>query len=124
MATTGSQLLPDTAVKTLCNDLLPETFILSPNVPEANLILEESGVSAVDVYDVHDLKRLARAVQGLGPRYVLVKGGHVPFEAKDSTASSKKVIANVLFGDDVEEVIEHPYLESKNTHGTGCSLAC
>lgn len=127
VATTGAQLLPDTAVKALCDDLLPETFILTPNIPEANLILEESGHKPVDVHGVDDLKRLASAVHKLGVQYVLIKGGHVPLSPNIESAQygeGKKVIVNVLLGDDVNEVIECPYQESKNTHGTGCSLAC
>lgn len=126
VATTGAQLLPDTAIKALCNYLLPSTFLLTPNIPEANLILEETGRNPVDVHNVDDLKRLAKAVRDLGPRYVLVKGGHVPMSlnTESSHNAEEKVIANVLLGDDLSEVIECPYRESRNTHGTGCSLAC
>ena len=123
VATTGAQLLVDTAVKALCIDLLPRTFLLTPNVEEANLILEESGLTPVDVHNVNDLKELANAVRSLGPKNVLVKGGHVPFRAANG-AASEKVIANVLVGEDIDEVIECPYRDSRNTHGTGCSLAC
>lgn len=126
VATTGAQLLPDTAVKALCNDLLPTTFLLTPNIPEANLILEEAGGVPIDVHTVNDLKRLANAVHALGPKYVLVKGGHVPMSPSVETSgiAAEKVIANVLLGEDLSEVIECPYRESRNTHGTGCSLAC
>lgn len=128
VATTGAQLLPDTAVKTMCTELLPETYLLTPNIPEANLILQESGGQAIDVRGAEDLENLARAIQKLGPKYVLVKGGHTPFLANGqgggSAGGGKMVIANVLVGTDVHEAIEYPYSESKNTHGTGCSLAC
>lgn len=127
MATTGAQLLPDTAVKTLCNDLLPGTFILTPNIPEANLLLKESGHTPVNVQSVDDLKDLARAVHKLGPKYVLIKGGHMPLLRNiqvDQPDQGKKVIANILWGENLTEVIECPYRGSKNTHGTGCSLAC
>lgn len=126
MATTGAQLLPDTAVKALCDDLLPCTFLLTPNIPEANLLLEEAGRTPVDVQNVDDLKQLAEAVNELGPKHVLIKGGHVPMPSSvdKSRDQETKVIANILFGQGVSEVIECPYRESKNTHGTGCSLAC
>lgn len=126
MATTGAQLLPDTAVKALCNDLLPSTFLLTPNIPEANLILEEAGRTPVDVHNVDDVKRLAQEIHGLGPKYVLIKGGHVPMSSgfKKSQGGEEKIIVNVLFGEDLSDVIECPYRESKSTHGTGCSLAC
>ena len=127
VATTGAQLLPEEAVKTLCDELLKETFILTPNIPEANLILKSAGQSPVDVYDLDGLKKLAAAVHELGPRYVLIKGGHLPFTSGYKVAESdqdKVLVANVLHGEDVEEVVVYLYRKSRNTHGTGCSLAC
>lgn len=127
VATTGARLLPENAVKSLCNDLLKETFILTPNIPEANLILKEAGQAAVDVNDLSGLKKLAGAILRLGPKYVLIKGGHIPLTSDHNVAKSdqeRKVVANVLVGEGVAEVIESPYQNSRNTHGTGCSLAC
>lgn len=127
VATSGAQLLPEKAVKVLCDKLLPVTFLLTPNIPEANLIIKEAGEEPVEVKDKEGLKRLAAAVQKLGPRYVLLKGGHLPLTADGRLATSardRKVVANVLTGPDFNEVIELPYQESRNTHGTGCTLAC
>ena len=127
VATSGAQLLPEKAVKVLCDKLLPVTFLLTPNIPEANLILKEAGEEPVEVKDKEGLKRLAAAVQKLGPKYVLLKGGHSPLTADGRLATSagdKKVVANVLTGPNFNDVIELPYQESRNTHGTGCTLAC
>lgn len=127
VATSGAQLLPENAVKTLCEKLLPETFIVTPNIPEANLILKEAGLPPVEINDLDGMKQLAAAVHKLGPKYVLVKGGHLPLTSQHKVATSddeKKTVVNVLSGDDVDEVVELPYQKSKNTHGTGCSLAC
>ncbi|RMY35279.1 hypothetical protein D0865_13953 [Hortaea werneckii] len=126
VATSGAQLLPEKAVKVLCDKLLPLTFLLTPNIPEANLILKEAGEAPVEVNDKEGLKRLAAAVQKLGPKHVLLKGGHLPLTADGKLAKSagdKKVVANVLVGPDFDEVFELPYQESRNTHGTGCTLA-
>lgn len=127
VATSGAQLLPEAAVKTLCEKLLPQTFILTPNIPEANLILKEAGKPAVEVSDEDGLKDLAAAVQRLGPKYVLLKGGHIPLTSEGKVARAdgeKQIIANVLHGDQLEAVVKLPYQKSRNTHGTGCSLAC
>ena len=127
VATTGAQLLPEKAVKTLCDELLKETFILTPNIPEANMILKAADRPSVEVEGLEDLKMLAAAVLELGPRYVLLKGGHIPLTSEYKVARSdeeKAVIVNVLVGDGVQEVIESKYQNSRNTHGTGCSLAC
>lgn len=127
VATSGAKLLPDNAVKTLCDQLLPETYILTPNIPEANLILKESGQAATEIVDLEGMKQLAAAVRKLGPKYVLLKGGHLPLTAEHKVADTddeKKIVANVLIGDGVEEVVELAYQQSRNTHGTGCTLAC
>lgn len=127
VATSGAKLLPENAIRTLCDKLLPETYILTPNIPEANLILKESGQPAVDIDGLEGMKQLAAAVRKLGPKYVLIKGGHLPLTADHKVATTddeKKIVANVLVGDDVEDVVELAYQQSKNTHGTGCTLAC
>jgi hydroxymethylpyrimidine kinase/phosphomethylpyrimidine kinase len=127
VATTGAQLLPGKAVRTLCDELLPRTYILTPNIPEANIILKESGQPAMDVQDLDGLKNLASAVLKLGPKFVLIKGGHIPLTPNYTVAKSdgeKKIVVNVLAGQGKSEVIESAYQSSRNTHGTGCSLAC
>ena len=127
VATTGARLLPEGAVRTLCDVLLPKTYILTPNIPEANLILKEAGQAAVDVHDLDGLKTLAAAVLKLGPKYVLIKGGHIPLTADYKVAGNegdKKIVVNVLAGEEEVHVIESEYQRSRNTHGTGCSLAC
>ncbi|KAF2772850.1 hypothetical protein EJ03DRAFT_265978 [Teratosphaeria nubilosa] len=126
VATSGARLLPENAVKTLVEELLPQTYILTPNIPEAKLILEKIGHSEVEVADLQGLKKLAAAVHKLGPRYVLLKGGHLALKADHKVANveaEKQIVANVLYGDDVDEVIELAYQTSRNTHGTGCTLA-
>lgn len=129
MATTGAQLLPEDAVADLRTLLLPLTFILTPNVPEAKLLLANSGEKNTtgDVRRPEDLEDLARRLHALGPRWVLVKGGHVPF-TKDRVAASsdaeKELVVDVLLGPEGDVTrVESPYVQSKNTHGTGCSLA-
>lgn len=126
VATTGAQLLPEEAVQTLCKDLLPQTYILTPNIPEANLILKEAGHPSVPVDDLEGLKKLGSSLHQLGVKYVLLKGGHIPL-TKDlkvaKTDAEKSVVVNVLIGNNICEVVESPYQNCKNTHGTGCSLA-
>ncbi|KAK0305895.1 trifunctional hydroxymethylpyrimidine kinase/phosphomethylpyrimidine kinase/thiaminase [Friedmanniomyces endolithicus] len=126
VATSGARLLPEDAVKTLCERLLPNTFLVTPNIPEARLMLEKTGRQPVSLHDVAGLKQMARAVHELGPKYVLLKGGHLPLTADRKVAGSedqKSLVANVLYGDDVNEVFELEYQHSRNTHGTGCTLA-
>jgi len=127
VATSGAQLLPENAIETLCTQLLPETLLLTPNVPEAKLIAQRGGKSVTEVRNLEGLEQLASAVHQLGPRYVLLKGGHTPLTSDHQVAKSddeKQIVVNVLHGEGVTEVFETQYQRSRNTHGTGCSLAC
>ncbi|KAM5353923.1 hypothetical protein ACJ41O_000573 [Fusarium nematophilum] len=107
--------------------LLPHTTVLTPNIPEARLILSQNGEAAPEVRSVEDLEAVARRIQALGPRWVLVKGGHCPMK-EDLTAAEaeeeRKVVVDVLVGGHGEAVrVQSPYQSSTSTHGTGCSLA-
>jgi len=127
VSTSGSQLLPHEAVRGLIEHLMPLATVLTPNLPEAMLILSEAGCPVGDPKNVDDLVSIAWAVQGLGPKYVLVKGGHSPFKSNGDVAETdeeREVMVDVLVGQGVMTKIETSYQRSKNTHGTGCSLAC
>jgi hydroxymethylpyrimidine/phosphomethylpyrimidine kinase len=146
IATTGAQLLPPEALDILRARLLPRATIVTPNVPEALLLLSDNNSSSSSdhpatttpaaVSNVGDLETLARAIRRLGPKWVLVKGGHCPFR-RDGTAAQteeeRELVVDVLVGggghgtQEEEEVVirvETEYCDSTNTHGTGCSLAC
>ncbi|KAM3080920.1 trifunctional hydroxymethylpyrimidine kinase/phosphomethylpyrimidine kinase/thiaminase, variant 4 [Clarireedia jacksonii] len=126
VSTSGSQLLPSKAIRELRELLLPQTTILTPNVPEAKLLLEEAGYPVEEPKTLDDLKDIARMVQSLGPKYVLMKGGHLPFRKDGTVANSeaeKEVMIDILYGNGEMTQIETGYQKSKNTHGTGCSMA-
>lgn len=129
VATSGSRLLPTEALKVLRERLLPRATVLTPNLPEAVLLLEDAGLGGREVGSLGDLEEIARAVRGLGPEWVLVKGGHCPLRRDGvvaRTGEEREVVVDVLYGGPEERLIrfETPYHDSKNTHGTGCSLAC
>ena len=127
VATSGSQLLAQESVRELREHLLPLTTILTPNVPEAKLLLADAQIPTKDLKSIDDLVDIAKSVQTLGPKYVLVKGGHLPFKKDGSVAETeeeKALVVDVLFGDGQVTRIETAYQTTKNTHGTGCSLAC
>lgn len=127
VSTSGSQLLPEDAVDTLIKQLFPLTTVLTPNLPEAKLLLKTAGIAFKEPENVDDIVDIAKSIQQLGPKYVLVKGGHLPLTkgrlvSKDE--ADREVVLNVLFGDGKTTFMETPYQKSRNTHGTGCSLAC
>lgn len=110
VSTSGSRLLATEAIQALIDELLPVTFILTPNVPEAEII---SGCSIKTIQDMHIT---AKKISQLGPQYVLLKGGHLPIGQK---------VIDVLYSAKDDSFIEftNDYVETKNTHGTGCTLS-
>jgi hydroxymethylpyrimidine/phosphomethylpyrimidine kinase / thiaminase len=134
VSTSGSQLLPREAVRQLTTHLLPLTTVLTPNVPEAQLILAEAGAGGsgddTAIRTPDDLEAVGRRIRALGPQWVLVKGGHVPFRRRDRVRAEadadRELVVDVLVGPGDSDVlkVESAWLDSKSTHGTGCSLAC
>lgn len=103
----GASLLDPGAMGALRSHLLPLATLITPNAPEAAELL------GAPVDTPARLDSAARALGRLGPRAVLVKGGHV---AGDT-------VRDVLFADDALQIFESPRIRSTSTHGTGCTLA-
>ncbi|KAJ0364741.1 hypothetical protein COL154_004825 [Colletotrichum chrysophilum] len=111
IATSGAELLPRDAVAELLEGLLKVTTVLTPNIPEAKLLLQDAGFEGAEVASVADLEEMARKVKGLGPEWVLVKGGHAPFKADFTVAKTeeeKEVVVDVLYGEGGFVRIESP----------------
>lgn len=108
VAKSGDRLLAEAAVAALRERLLPMAEIVTPNLPEAADLL---GCTAPD--DLAGMRAMARALKALGPRRVVLKGGHL------DGAESIDIV------DDGATQIElrAPRIVTRNTHGTGCTLA-
>jgi hydroxymethylpyrimidine/phosphomethylpyrimidine kinase len=106
VAKSGDRLLSEEARATLKEKLLPLAFLVTPNLPEA------SELCGFPVTDLEGMKEAARVIHSLGPRHVLVKGGHLEKEAVD-----------FLFDGERFERFDAPRLSSRNTHGTGCTYS-
>ncbi|KAI5858837.1 thiamine biosynthesis protein Thi-4 [Tricharina praecox] len=126
ISTSGAHLVPSDALEMLREVLLPMAFIVTPNLAEAQVL---AGITEFrEVVTVADLKSLASLIGTLGPKYVLVKGGHSPL-MKDGTlpppGKTPEIVVDVLFDPKTHkfEIFEKPYVDSTSTHGTGCSLA-
>jgi hydroxymethylpyrimidine/phosphomethylpyrimidine kinase len=102
----GDALLRPEAVEVLRTELLPLATVATPNLAEVQML------TGVVVRRESDLRAGADAVLTLGPRWVLVKGGHLEGDAVD------------LLTDGSEELLlRGPRLHHAHTHGTGCTLA-
>ena len=121
VSTSGAQLLPPDAVSILRETLLPMATILTPNIPEAKLLLGKKEEPNPQTYE--QVVQLAADLQKLGSRYVLVKGGHFRTDVA-ARGQTKHRLIDVLHDGHQPLLIEKEFLKSRNTHGTGCSLAC
>jgi hydroxymethylpyrimidine/phosphomethylpyrimidine kinase / thiaminase len=126
VSTSGAQLLPGNAVRILRERLLPITTLLTPNIPEAVLLLRDADNDVKNPSSLDEAKVLAKQIHGLGPKAVLLKGGHIPLAKDYSKPKSKddaSVVVDILYDGFDYTLVEAEYSFSKNTHGTGCSLA-
>lgn len=126
IASSGAVLLPEGAVRELRQKLLPMTTILTPNVLEATLLLRDADIHFDAPKDLEAAKSLAKKVHTLGPKAVLLKGGHIPLTdayKRPNDQEKPSLIVDILYDGTEFTLIESKYQTSKNTHGTGCSLA-
>ncbi len=102
----GDPLVSEWTLDAITSDLLPLATVVTPNLLEAELL------TGMTISDEQDMLAAARQLAAHGPRWVLVKGGHLPGNPVD-----------LLFGGG--QVIRFPgqRIASKHTHGTGCTLA-
>lgn len=130
ISTTGYELLPSSAVDSFVEHIFPQTYLLTPNIPEAILLLKSLKVNIGKITSVQTMVEVAKALQVYGPKNVLLKGGHIPFRKighqyfPAENDGEKEVVVDVLVDGNEVVLIENPYIKSMNTHGTGCSLAC
>lgn len=103
----GAALLPDQAVAAVKALMIPRAALLTPNAPEAEAL------TGLTVADLDGQRRAGEALLELGARAVLMKGGHVPGER----------LIDVLMTPDGETLFEGERVETRHTHGTGCTLA-
>ena len=106
VAKSGDVLLSEAARVTVREELLPLAHVVTPNLPEA------SELCGFPVEDLDTMKEAAKTIRKLGPRFVVVKGGHLEGDAVD-----------VLFDGENFQTFDTPRLSNRNTHGTGCTFS-
>jgi hydroxymethylpyrimidine/phosphomethylpyrimidine kinase len=102
----GTALLAADANQSLKSLLLPNAFLLTPNLDEASLLTGD------EVRDVPGMREAARKLAAMGPQAVLVKGGHLAGDAVD-----------ILFQQGEWTEFASPRIETRHTHGTGCTFS-
>ncbi len=102
----GAALLTPDAIEVFKTKLLPRAFLVTPNLAEAAIL------TGSPVCDPRGMKQAAEKLAALGPRAVLVKGGHLSGDATD-----------LLFYDGKWLDFTAPRIETRHTHGTGCTFS-
>ncbi|MHB1159357.1 MAG: bifunctional hydroxymethylpyrimidine kinase/phosphomethylpyrimidine kinase, partial [Chloroflexota bacterium] len=106
VATSGDLLLREDAVDAVKTQLLPLALVVTPNRREAEVL------AGMEIRDDEGVREASRRILAMGPRYVLVKGGHASGDAVDWLYDGKELLP-----------YSSPRIDSANTHGTGCTLS-
>jgi hydroxymethylpyrimidine/phosphomethylpyrimidine kinase len=119
-STSGYDLIDDAALRALVSELMPLARILTPNIPEAERM------TGLRILDENGMLRAARAMREMGARAVLVKGGHLKSIDENGGMKNESGAASAVdVLDDGGRVtwFREEFIESRSTHGTGCTLA-
>ncbi|WP_312821447.1 bifunctional hydroxymethylpyrimidine kinase/phosphomethylpyrimidine kinase [Brevundimonas sp.] len=103
----GHPLLPDLAVEAVKSLMVPRAALLTPNAPEAEAL------TGLSITDADGQRRAGEMLLGMGAKAVLMKGGHVDGDT----------VIDILMTPDGETVLESERVDTRHTHGTGCTLA-
>jgi hydroxymethylpyrimidine/phosphomethylpyrimidine kinase len=106
VAKSGDRLLDDDGVRAIRSELLPRALVVTPNIPEAEVL------AGIPIRTLNDAREAARRIHGMGPS-VVVKGGH----------GSGADLVDLVFHDDVFVPLHTMRIATSNTHGTGCTFA-
>tara|TARA_E500000178_G_scaffold343769_1_gene391026 strand:+ start:355 stop:1167 length:813 start_codon:yes stop_codon:yes gene_type:complete len=103
----GFKLINDKAIKVLKEKLIKKAFLITPNIPEAEVLTNTK------ITDLDDMIRAANILLKLGVKNILLKGGH----------SKKKTINDVFLNKKELKIFKNIRVKTRNTHGTGCTLS-
>jgi len=107
IAKSGDRLVDDDALGAMRSELLPRAFLVTPNIPEAEVL------TGLSLRTGADCREAARRIAKMGASAVLIKGGHLP------TAD----IVDLLYDHHEFTEFQAPRVDSTHTHGTGCTFA-
>ncbi len=105
-ASDGTVLLDEGGREAMVRDIFPMTYLLTPNIPEAEILVGHR------ITSISDIRKAAKKIQKMGPRYVLIKGGHREGARED-----------VLHDGSHHYEFPTRWVRTEHDHGTGCTLA-
>ncbi len=121
VSSSGHKLLKKEAEEELIS-FLSSGYLITPNLPEAELIL------ACSIKTTAEMIEAAKMLYEKHQTNVLLKGGHLQFDEKLNQKNKKykednSICIDVYYDGEKEELIRYPRLQTKNTHGSGCTLS-
>jgi len=107
VAKSGTKLINDNAIYILKTQLVKKTLLITPNIPEAEVLAK------IKIKNSKDMIKAANIILKLGAKNVLIKGGHLKSKFMQDILVNKKTI----------KIFKNKKFLTKNTHGTGCTLS-
>jgi len=103
----GFKLINDTAINTLRKKLINKVYLITPNIPEAEVLTKTK------IKTLEDMIRSANILLKFGVKNILIKGGH----------RNTKIMQDLFINKKEMKIFRNKKIETKNTHGTGCTLS-
>ena len=107
VAKSGTKLLNNSAINFIKNKLIKKTFLITPNIPEAEILTKTK------INSLQDMIKAGKILINLGAKNVLIKGGHLRSKQMNDVLLNKKSV----------KIFKSRKYSTKNTHGTGCTLS-
>ena len=115
-AKSGDLLLEKESVQILQEELFPLTDILTPNIPEAEVLIGNP------IQDEGGMREAARQILGMGVSSVVIKGGHA-IQQPSAQEKGRHVVIDLFYDGKEMREITGPRIDTQHTHGTGCTLS-
>jgi hydroxymethylpyrimidine kinase/phosphomethylpyrimidine kinase len=103
----GQRLISNSSINFLKEKLFPYALLVTPNIPEAEVLINKK------IKTLEDIIKAGKQILKFGPKFVLIKGGHI----------NKSIIEDVLISKNNIKIFKNKKIKTKNTHGTGCTLS-
>jgi len=103
----GTKLIDNRSIKILKSKLIKKVSLITPNIPEAEILTETK------IYSEDDMVFVARILMSLGAKNVLIKGGHL----------KSRIMQDIFLSKNEISIFKNKKINTKNTHGTGCTLS-
>ena len=117
VSSSGARLLDEDGVRALRAELLPRARVITPNIPEAEAL------SGRRIQSPDEAREAARRIHGMGAAAVIITGGHAAGIAQGLGLRAQGSIVDLLFDGQTFHEFRVPRVESRHTHGTGCTFA-